>query len=372
MNDGQRVQRSTGQTDRSKAMAMCLDWERAAKEARMGNFSEAQARKIVNSISERAGLGKIDFATTRKFFMDWVESKEVTKAESTGKRYRKVVEDFLETLGRRADLSLVTIRAKDVSDFQNLQIKEGKSNSSANEVVKILRATLNHARRQGIISTNPAEAVELLASDAATRDTFTRNQIEALLDAANLEWTGMILFGACHGMRIKDASRLTWENIDQKRGVLTFVAQKTSRQRRGRPEVYPLHPDVVVYLGEVKQQRGEQCKGALFPSLCQRQTGGVGGLSIMFRERVMAEAGIHAEEEAHPRLMGKGRRFFSIGFHSFRHTAISEQANLGISREIRMKLSGHKSEVHERYTHHEIEVLRKEIEKVPSFFPSRE
>jgi hypothetical protein len=32
-----------------------------------------------------------------------------------------------------------------------------------------------------------------------------------------------------------------------------------------------------------------------------------------------------------------------------------------------MKLSGHKSEVHERDAHHELEILRQEIEKGPSF-----
>lgn len=42
-------------------------------------------------------------------------------------------------------------------------------------------------------------------------------------------------------------------------------------------------------------------------------------------------------------------------------------ANRGVSKELRMKLSGHKSGVHERYTHHELDALRREIEKVPSF-----
>jgi integrase len=68
-------------------------------------------------------------------------------------------------------------------------------------------------------------------------------------------------------------------------------------------------------------------------------------------------------------MQGKGRRFLSLSFHSLRHTAISEQANLGISKEVRMKLSGHKSDVHDHYTHHAIDALRKEIEKVPSFLP---
>lgn len=56
-----------------------------------------------------------------------------------------------------------------------------------------------------------------------------------------------------------------------------------------------------------------------------------------------------------------------LSFHSLRHTAISEQANQGITREVRMKLSGHKTAVHDRHTHHELETLRREVEKVPSF-----
>jgi len=41
-------------------------------------------------------------------------------------------------------------------------------------------------------------------------------------------------------------------------------------------------------------------------------------------------------------------------------------ANAGVSKERRMKLAGHKSNVHERYTHHELEALRLEVEKVES------
>ncbi len=347
---------------------MCLDWEKAAKDAQMGMFSEAQARKVVSTISERAGMGPVDFATTRKFFMDWVESKEVTKARGTAVRYRHVVEVFLNTLGKRADLSLVAIRPKDIADFRDQQIKEGKSAATANAVVKTLRATFNLARRQGIILTNPAEAVELLPNDSGTRITFDRPQIKALLAAADIEWKGMILFGAIHGLRIADAAHLTWENIDLERQVLRFIAKKTAQRNKRRPEEYPLHPDIVTYLGDPKLKVSDNPKAPIFPNLSKMQTGGVGGLSLHFR-KLMAKAGIHAEEESNPRMQGKGRRFLSLSFHSLRHTAISEQANLGISKEVRMKLSGHKSDVHDHYTHHAIDALRKEIEKVPSFLP---
>ena len=81
--DGTRTQTSTGQTDRDKAMAICLEWAGASKQARLGNFTEIQARKVVSTISEKAGLGAVEFATARQFLAEWIESKETTKADGT-------------------------------------------------------------------------------------------------------------------------------------------------------------------------------------------------------------------------------------------------------------------------------------------------
>ena len=62
--DGARTQKSTGKTNRGEAMAICLQWAHAAKRALEGNFTEAQARKLVSEIAERSGVGAIEFATT--------------------------------------------------------------------------------------------------------------------------------------------------------------------------------------------------------------------------------------------------------------------------------------------------------------------
>jgi hypothetical protein len=59
--------------------------------------------------------------------------------------------------------------------------------------VKTLRIALNTARRRGMILSNPVEAVETLPENSVTRDVFTREQIQALLVAADVEWRGMIL-----------------------------------------------------------------------------------------------------------------------------------------------------------------------------------
>ena len=92
---------------------------------------------------------------------------------------------------------------------------------------------------------------------------------------------------------------------------------------------------------------------------------GINGNVQIHKHAMTDPAGTGLMDTLHSRNMR--RRVFNLGFHSFRHTAISELANAGVAKERRMKLSGHKSNVHERYTHHELETLRGDVEKVRSF-----
>jgi integrase len=125
-----------------------------------------------------------------------------------------------------------------------------------------------------------------------------------------------------------------------------------------------MHTDVENYLLKlpVKSKRPD---APLFPTLSAKKTSGFYGLSNIFIG-LMAKAGIQREAVTE-KVKGEGRNFYNLGFHALRHTAISEMADAGVSKERRMKLSGHKSNVHERYTHHELETLRSEVERVKSF-----
>jgi site-specific recombinase XerD len=61
------------------------------------------------------------------------------------------------------------------------------------------------------------------------------------------------------------------------------------------------------------------------------------------------------------------RKFSQLSFHALRHSFTNALANAGVSADIRMKLTGHKSiDIHQRYTHMQLEPLKQAIAVLPS------
>jgi integrase len=368
--NGIRRFKSTKQSHRKQAEATANGWERAAKLARRGTLTQVQALKVVSEIYENANQEPLNSADTTTFLNDWIASKKLTAAPGTARRYEDIVKAFLEKLADKAKRNIAGLTPRDIAAFRDAQIEDGKSGKTANLAVKTLRIALNVARKQGMILSNPAEAVDLLPEDSGSRETFTRAQIIDLLNAANAsekdgkEWRGMILLGACHGLRLMDAAQLTWANVDAERRTLCFFPKKDRKNAKRKKLEIPMHPDIEDYLLTLSL-RNNRPDAPIFPHLSQKKGTGANGLSGTFT-KLMEAAGIKREAEVEM-TKGVGRRFYALSYHSFRHTAISAMANAGVSKERRMKLSGHKSNVHERYTHHDLDPMRKDIESVPSY-----
>jgi len=62
----------------------------------------------------------------------------------------------------------------------------------------------------------------------------------------------------------------------------------------------------------------------------------------------------------------KGRSVYSHSFHSLRHSFSRILANNDVSEGVRMRLTDHSTrDVHQKYTHHDLEVFRAAIEVLP-------
>ena len=147
---------------------------------------------------------------------------------------------------------------------------------------------------------------------------------------------------------------MPWSAIDWQKKLIRFTPSKTQK-----PVTVPLHPQLEL---ELLKKPGIG-KTLIFASLAGKGTGGKLGLSGRFAA-IMEKAGV--EGKIAQRTKG-GRALSNLSFHSLRHSFNSAMANAGVSQEIRQQLTGHASaEMNKVYTHHELEVLRAAVEKVPA------
>ena len=375
--DGRRLKKSTKQTDRAKALEVCLALERAEGMAARGTLTETRARELIGEVLERTSGDTLPFYTAEGWLRDWLRGKEISKSEGTHVKYAHTVERFIEHLGSRAKINVSAVSPKDIATFRDAEIANGKNPNTVRYLIKHLRIPFNAARRQGLPIHNPAESVELPAAaktdDGAetSRDPFSLQQIKALLDAAvakdhgkpsfktGEEWRGAILCAYYIGARLQDVANLTWDAVDLPGKLITYRARKT-----GKRVAVPIHPELESYLLELPAR--DSGKAFVFPTLAGQRTGGRSGLSMTF-SRIMARAHIASAVLHAKKPGGKGRTVRTLTFHSFRHSFNSALANAGVVQEVRQKLAGHESpEMNKRYTHHELEPLRAAIASIPS------
>jgi integrase len=366
--NGRPTMRSTKETDLSKARKIGDAWEEAARKARAGELTMAAGVKLLNELLEKTGE-KVTITSTKQHFTDWLEQKKVHgKATSTVQRYTPILDGFLAFLGpTRSEANVASVTPTEIERFRTFELQSGKSAGTADYDLKVLRGVFADLHVKGLIPINPAASVKTLRKPSPRKQAFTEAQVRSILQAANNEWRGMVLFGARAGLRLTDASNLSWMSIDLSERTLVIKAKKTSNTESGyEAKTIALHPDIVDWLES--QQAGDKPDAPLFPSLVNRKAGGegenAGGLSNAFK-RLMHRAGIAiplGEEKA-----GKGRRSSLLSFHSTRHAFVTSLLDADVPKEVRKALSGHSSdEAHERYIHLQIDTQRRAIEKLPS------
>ena len=354
-----RAFKSTKLIDRKQALEFCRTLARASQLGLNGNLTEARARELISEIVENTLGEPLKFYTTEEWLRDWLEVKKTAKSNATYLKYQHTIESFIASLGPKAKRNLNQVTPRDVQRFRDAELDAGKHPSTCNYAVKHLRIPFNVARRQGLITHNPADAVEMIDNkeEQASKGTFDIEQIQALLKAARTaDWRGAILLAFYTGARLQDVANMRWKSVDLEDQLISFRAGKTREN-----VTVPMHPELHAYLLELPAPDSSQA--FLFPSLAGMRTSGRSGLSMAF-SRIMQKAKVKGEVIR--KRTGKGRTINALSFHSLRHSFNSIMANAGVSQEVRQKLTGHASaEMNKRYTHHELEPLRAAIAKIP-------
>jgi integrase len=357
--DGRRVWRSTKTRDKSKAKIITEAWQAAEDAASNAELSHDRVLEILNETLKRIGASSIEYVTVKDWLREWIESKEGQIAESTLTAYAQAVDEFLDYLGEReATRRLESISTADIEGFVRLLRKDGRSPATINKLVrKYLSAPFEKARKIGKLRFNPVAATAPEKTETLTKDTFTGDQVVALLSVADPDWQGAILFAYGTGVRLSDCKSLKWSNLDVANGIVTFREKKTKAQA-----VLGLHSDFLDWLSS--RPAPEDPDAPVFTTLADKPINGDHGLSNTFIKLCDA-AGIEK------RLLrqgndGKGRAVRALTFHSFRHTAATQVFNAAALREITRRVTNHAAGgVVDRYIHEDLESIKAATQLIP-------
>jgi integrase len=346
--------RSTKQTDRSRAQEIALAFERCERMAGQDMLTEVQCRKVVADILSRTNTGQVFRLTSiQNWFESWLQNKTNRIAAGTAHLYRHAVDSFIESLGERAGRPLETLTPGDIDSWVS-----GRMGEIAPGTVSlyggIIRSSLRAAQKQGLILSNPSEAIELPEKRGITRGVFTPTEMKLLVDTAEGEWKTLILVGYYTGARLSDCALLRWAELSMADSTLTHRQRKTDKV-----VVIPIHAELRAHLEQIAVS--DRAQEYVMPGLAEEAASGRKGLSDTFKKIAVA-AGIDIQP-----VKGAGGRMQNLRtFHALRHSFTSALANAGVSPELRMKLTGHSSsDVHRGYTHLELEALRQAVEKLP-------
>jgi len=355
---GKQRKCSSKTTIRREAMKMAESLEEGYRRKIAG----MQARRLISGMYEEIHGQALMNHTAGDFLRNWSEGKRHEVAASTYERYRVVIGRFIEFLGDKAEQDLAFIGSEDVKAFRD-HIADGLSNKTANNYLKVLRGALNEAVAMELATDNPATRVKVLSVGDGERRSFNMSEIGKLLEVADPEWRGMIIFGLYTGQRLGDIAKLTWAHVDMENDLLSLTTGKTKRR-----VVIPLADSVKAYLAETEAQGNSGAP--LFPrafntAVTQKR---VGTLSNQFY-KIMVRAELAPKRSTHAQKDGRSgkRQSNPLSFHCLRHTATSMLKNAGVSEAVAMDIIGHDSKaVSSTYTHIETEAKREAMAKLPN------
>jgi integrase len=388
-----KVRKSTGFTNKKKAQAFADELERNGKsvmeagtdraqrakallaeavaEIERETFTAPTARKYLSQLLALATGEELASYTVESWIGEWLRRKERAKAsKATMARYKGHTEAFLSWLGsERRRKPLESLTAQDARRWRESLQDAGRAGKTVLAYMKDVGAVYRSAIAEGLVSFNPFNSLEAIdTSDSQERKPFTLEEVASLVEhATSEEWRGLVLVAAFTGLRLGDASKLSWDAVDLHAKKITLIPSKTKRKKR---EVQiPIHPDLLAYL--LAAPVAEDSPAApVFPTLAKKKIGDRAGLSQSFN-KLMAAAGVDRGKPSREIVEGEGsgvgRITYERGFHSLRHTFTTWLRTAGVTEEDRMALTGHSTrDSHAIYSHADEKAGRDAIAKLPS------
>jgi integrase len=265
-----RIKKSTKTRDKAEAQKILYALERGEELAANNSLTEDRLRELLADTMERVNGRKAFDPTVAEWLNQWLQNQKETVQPGTLSKYENAVTLFLKYLGPRSTVRLELIATQDITGFRDWLLKSGRAPSTVNLAKSIIALPFINAQNNRHITFNPVKGVKKLPDRAKPeKQTFTPEQIQALLDCADTEWRGLTLCGYYTGARLTDLARLTWKSVDLSTKMITFVQKKT-----GTKVQTPIHAELLDHLLTLPAPSKDAPETPVFPALYHTPVGG--------------------------------------------------------------------------------------------------
>lgn len=282
----------------------------------------ALSKRVVQKKERRMFDELAEYTMTFQELTDWYLDLEKVKALASCKTVRTYLKKFNSEFGNR------TVAEIKLADLENLQEKrkgQGLKPKTVDDEINYAKTVVIKAFNNDLVSGSTLKAFQrvdrMLEKNANARDrVLTKAEYEALLNNVANHVKGIVTMGYWTGMRKGEILPLTWNKVYLKERLIKLEPEDT---KEGRAKNIPicdklyemltntirrLHNDYVFLYND---RHIKHCTTAL-KTACEK-------------------AGI---------LWGRGIKDGFI-FHDLRHTFVTDMRKAGVSKSVRMSITGH-------------------------------
>ena len=225
----------------------------------------------------------------------------------------------------------------------------GKSARTTNIALQALRVAVRRWAKSRRLP-DPLEGFQKAAEDRQSRGSLSRAEIKGLLDCRegiDPRARAGVLLATLAGLRLGECRGLTWQDIDEEKGIITIrqsipVGEKLPRKPKwGSAGEVPAATPLMEELAELAEGCPWGKVGYVLYAELQGKPVGSDTLTNGFR-RMLVAIGISAEEQKRRRL----------SFHSTRHAFVSLARLAGLADFLVQRYARHKTPMMmEQYSH---------------------
>lgn len=224
----------------------------------------------------------------------------------------------------RTTLSAKTmLSAETIADYIRDQLASGYRKATVNRWTEILRQGYS-------LAVLPApKIVNLDEADNVRRGFFSQAEIRALIDHLPTDLADFVLFGWCTGMRKGEIASLRWDDVDG--DLLTLRGENA---KSGDARTIPCEGELSELLARRRERRPVRVGGTVM--LCD----------LIFHRQGKPIREFRKAWRTACRIAGIPGRLF----HDLRRSAVRDLVRSGVSQNVAMSISGHRSpSMFERY-----------------------